>query len=114
VPSIEHWSGVGHQYDDDSHWEIELTLDPAARIGARIGTIVYPSLGCAADLTREPDRDGELVASEHLTLDPQHRCVDGGEMSIPRERGLTFHWRWRYLESGEEGADAELTRDTSQ
>lgn len=109
VSAVEHWTGIGHQFDDDSHWEMDLRLEPSARVGDHFGWIEYPSLGCRGELTREPDRDGDLIAREHITDDEQHRCVDGGEMVIPRTRGTTFHWRWRYP-SGEDDADAELSR----
>lgn len=109
-PQPEHWVGIGRQYDDDSRWDIDLVIDPAARIGGRLGTINYPTIGCRAELTREPDRHGELIAVEHIVADPQQHCIDSGEISIPRERGMSFHWRWRDPESGEEGAEAELSR----
>ncbi len=111
VEPIEHWTGTGHQWDDDSHWEMTLRLEPSAPVGGHFGWIEYPSLGCSGDLIREPDRGDDLIAREHITEDPEHRCVDGGMMVIPRHRGATFHWRWRYP-SGEEDADAELTRQS--
>ncbi len=109
-PQLEHWIGVGRQYDDDSRWDIDMVIDPSARIGGRLGTVSYPTMGCRAELTREPDRGGDVIAVEHIVDDPKERCVDSGEISIPRERGMSLHWRWRYPESGEEGAEAELTR----
>ena len=102
--------GVGRQYDDDSRWDIDLVIDPTAQIGGRLGTITYPTLGCRAELVRTPDRQGDLIAVEHMVVDPQQRCIDNGEIIIPRHRGLSFHWRWRYPDSGEEGAEADLTR----
>jgi len=109
-PQAERWVGTGHQYDDDSHWFIELVIDPTAQIGARLGTVRYPSLGCRGVLTRVSDRQGELVAVEHIVDDPDQHCIDNGQISIPRERGMSFRWRWRYPETGEEGADAQLDR----
>ncbi len=85
-------------------------IDPVAKIGGRLGTITYPTIGCRAELTREPDRHGELIAVEHIVADPQQHCIDNGEISIPRLRGMSFHWRWRYPDGGDEGAEAELTR----
>lgn len=110
VPQLEHWVGIGRQYDNGSRWDIDMVIDPAARIGGKLGTIAYPTIGCRAELTREPDRHGELIAIEHIVLDPKGQCVDSGEITIPSVRGMSLHWRWRDPDSGEEGAEAELTR----
>jgi len=108
--SDERWTGTGHQYDDDSYWEMALTIDPQARIGGEMGTIEYPSLGCSGVIIRDDDDGDDLIAREQITINPEHRCIDGGKMVIPRIRGASFHWTWRFPQSGQEDADATLTR----
>lgn len=86
-----------------------LTLRPAAEIGEDLGTIAYPSLPCSGRVIREADEGDFMIGRERITDDPDRRCVDGGAMIIPRERGATFEWRWRDP-SGVDGAEATLSR----
>lgn len=109
APRTERWVGVGRQFDDNSTWDMVLTLDLSAQVGDDLGTISYPSLACAGRLVREPDEDDALVARERITDDPEHHCIDGGAMIIPRARGATLDWKWRYP-TGEDGAEATLSR----
>ncbi len=106
----ERWVGVGRQFDDNSTWDMVLTLDPSAQVGDDLGTINYPGLSCSGRVVREPDDGDALVGRERITEDPDHHCIDGGAMVIPRARGATFEWRWRHP-TGEDGAEATLSRD---
>lgn len=107
----EIWRGVGHQFDDDSRWELVMTIDRSARVGALLGTIAYPTLGCSGVLERLPDRGPQLVALERMTDDPDHRCVDGGTITFQRaQAGETLDWTWAYP-TGERNASAVLTRE---
>jgi hypothetical protein len=107
-PPIEHWIGTGRQPDAESEWAIEMKIRRDVAVGDRLGTIEYPSLGCKSDLIRLPDRGSALVASEHLTLNPE-TCVDGGTM-VMSTNGETLDWRWFYAETDELGATATLRR----
>jgi len=60
------WEGIGHQYDDESDWEIVMRLHATAPVGERIGTIEYPSLGCSGELLRKRERAGTFTVQERL------------------------------------------------
>lgn len=86
-----------------------LTLRPGAEIGDDLGTISYPSLSCTGRVIREADEGDLMIGRERITDDPERRCVDGGVMVIPRARGATFQWKWRFPD-GKDGAEAHLSR----
>ena len=111
--NVERWAGTGRQFDNGMSWDMVLTLRPGAEIGEDLGTISYPSLGCSGRVIREPDEGDSWIGREKITDDPDHRCVDGGAMLIPRGRGATFEWRWRHP-TGEDGAEAMLSRQSSR
>lgn len=102
------WEGIGHQYDDDSDWEIVMRLHATAPIGERIGTIEYPSLGCTGELLRTRERAGTFTVQERLLENPEERCIDGGTIQF-RRRPSGLDWRWFDAE-GNEGASSVLTR----
>lgn len=104
------WAGVGYQYDIKSTWPIQMTLFERAEVGEPIGVLSYPSLGCTADLIREPERGDVLVMREKLTSG-QGRCVDNGLIRIPRRpTARELDWKWDF-ENGTEGASSTLKRD---
>ena len=104
----ERWVGTGRQFDDDSTWDMVLEIDPSAAVGEQLGTIEYPSLPCSGHVIREPDDGHVIVGRERITDDPEHQCIDGGAMLIPRIRGSSFLWRWRNP-SGQDLAEATLS-----
>jgi len=106
--ATEVWIGTGYQADAETTWTIEMRIRRDAPVGDKLGTIEYPSLGCAGDLIRQPDRGPELVAVEHLTVNPDNACVDGGTIVL-RDAGDALDWRWSYA-NGEQAATAMLHR----
>ena len=102
------WEGIGHQYDDDSDWEIVMRLHATAPVGEPIGTIEYPSLGCSSELVRKRERAGTFTVQERLLENPEERCIDGGTIQLHR-RGRSLEWRW-FDADGNEGASSVLTR----
>ena len=103
------WEGIGHQYDDESDWEIVMRLHATAPIGERIGTIEYPSLGCTGELLRKRERAGTFTVQERLLENPEERCIDGGTIQFRRRTGGSLDWRW-FDADGNEGASSMLTR----
>ena len=103
-----HWEGIGHQYDDESDWEIVMRLHATAPIGDVIGTISYPSLGCAGELIRTRERAGTFTVQERLLDNPEDRCMDGGTIRFRRRAG-NLDWRW-YDGEGNELASSVMTR----
>ena len=106
--TLEIWEGTGYQPDAESTWTIELRIRRDAAVGAQLGTIEYPSLGCAGELIRAPDRGTTIVATERLTVNTESACVDGGTIVL-RDAGDLLDWRWYYT-NGEEGATSTLRR----
>src|SRR6266545_4550993 len=98
------WAGIGHQYDDESDREIVMHLRASAPLGEVIGTISYPTLGCAGELIRGRERAGTFTVQERLVDNPEDRCVDGGTIRFRRRPG-GLDWRW-YDTDGNEAASS--------
>jgi len=108
---VGRWEGIGHQYDDESDWEVVMRLRATAPLNQPIGTISYPSLGCSGELIRIRERAGTFTVQERLVDNPEDRCVDGGTIRF-RRHGGTLDWRW-FDGDGNEGASSVMTRARS-
>ncbi len=103
------WSGHGFQYNNNSDWDIELTIDPTgADVGEPVGTVEYPGLDCGGILLRRPEHgDGTLVVQEKITHGVTN-CIDGGTFQLPpRATARSFAWKW-FSREGEEQAQGTV------
>jgi len=104
---------MGYQPDVDARMEVHMTLAPTAAVGARVGTIAYPSLGCSGELIRIASPPSELRAKEHLTTNRDDGCIDGGTVIVPvTPADDTLEWKWLFP-SGAIGVTATLAKVTA-
>ena len=87
-----------------------MTLAPTAKVGERVGRITYPTQGCEGDLIRLKSKRGQLRAKEHLSTNPDSRCIDDGFVIVPVEpQDEYLPWVWLFPD-GSPGASATLRR----
>jgi len=103
------WIGTGYQFDIRASWSIDLTLDLSqTKVGARVGSVSYPSLGCSGGLYRIADVNGIPAVNERIDHDPDRACLDNGSIRFACDGG-TLEYRY-YYPSGEYAAFSKLRR----
>jgi probable HAF family extracellular repeat protein len=95
------WTGIGSQTNPTYEWPITITITggPADSV---VGTVAYPSLGCAGDLTLRRvgvlHVEGSLPVARVEVLETLTAgvgtCIDGGTfvLFLNEGSGLRFEW----------------------
>ena len=92
---IGSWSGPVTQYGPGSkryHYRAIMTVRNVNTVGARAGSIRYPSFPCGGVLQLTRRHANRFVFIEHITSNPK-TCPSGGRITSTVRSG-TMEWRW--------------------
>lgn len=101
------WRGIVRQSSPSMTYEVAMELQEGV-IGARVGSIAYPSLRCGGDLKLIDYYTDTVMLLETITFGDS--CVNGGTIHISRQASGQVRWDWFHEDGRHSASCLDLRR----